>query len=118
MQISFLGNKSILKTYWLQGYMPSVKRGIYGGILTRENVSLEHIQPKTKRGRGGMDNLALATKVNNQRRKCKPLESVINREKIDQYLNQFVGIILPDFNGDEYIKKVNETVDICFRKGY
>ena len=26
--------KSILKTEWLKGNMPTVKKGIYGGILT------------------------------------------------------------------------------------
>ncbi len=116
MQISFLGTKSILKDYWLRGYMPSVTRGIYGNTLTKKNVTLEHIQPKSKRGTDGLFNLALASKYTNNTRKNKPLKSFTTRERIDQYLKQFEGISLPDFNGDLYIKRVNETVDRCFAK--
>ena len=59
MQVSF-GYTHYLKTYYLQGKLPTVKRGLYGGILTPETVSLEHILPKEKGGHTTLSNLALA----------------------------------------------------------
>lgn len=43
--------KSPLKTEWLKGNMPSVTHGIYGGILTKDNITLEHIKPHSKGGK-------------------------------------------------------------------
>jgi hypothetical protein len=116
MQITFLGNKSILKTYWEQGLMPTVTNGLYGARLTKSNVSLEHIQPRSKRGHTCLANLALASKDNNYNRNNHPLSEFLTREQADNYLKQFTGIRLPDFNGDAYIKKVDETIRRCFRK--
>ena len=117
MQVSFLGTHSILKDYWLDDQLPTVTRGLYGNILTKKNVTLEHIQPKSKRGRDGMDNLALAVKDAHYRRRNRPLFKMLTKEKADRYLKQFEGIKLPDFNGDLYIKRVNETIERCFKKG-
>ena len=54
--------KNILKTLWLNGELPTVEKGIYGGILKPDIVTLEHIKPKSKGGLTKLDNLALATK--------------------------------------------------------
>ena len=116
MQITFSGNNSILMTYWRQGLMPSVKKGLYGNILTQKNVSLEHLQPASKRGHTALYNLALATKYKNNLRKNSPLSQFLTKEQAENYLKQFKGIYLPEFNGDVYIKRVKETIIRCFRK--
>ena len=108
--ISF-GYKSILKTYWLKGKMPSVQYGIYGGKLTKDNITLEHIKPHSKGGKTALNNLALSVNKNNWDRGNKPLSEFLNKDTFQQYIEQFKGIKLPFFNGDEYIKQITKTVE-------
>ena len=110
MQVSF-GYTHYLKTYYLQGKLPTVKRGLYGGILTPETVSLEHILPKEKGGHTTLSNLALATKINNSYRGSKPLKDVLTEEQAKEYLDQFKGVQVNDFYGDVYIKKAGATIN-------
>jgi len=109
-QISF-GYKSVLKTYWLQGKMPSVTYGIYGDLLTRDNITLEHLKPCSKGGKTALNNLALSKNVNNWNRGNKPICDFLNKETLNAYCEQFKGIKLPYFNGDEYIKQIIKTVE-------
>ena len=115
MQVSFLGTPSILKTHFLEGNL-KLKWGLYGGYLTKNNVSVEHVQPKSRRGRDGLDNLALVPKNANYRRKNKPLCKIVNENQINRYLKQFEGVELPDFNGDLYIQRLRKTIARCFQK--
>lgn len=102
--------KSILKTEWLKGNMPTVKKGIYGGILTPENVSLEHVRCKCFNGKTELDNLALSTRQLNTLRGNHPLRFFLDKDKFIEYLEQFEKINLPKFNGKEYIKNLVKTV--------
>ena len=114
--ISF-GYKSILKTHWLESKMPSVKYGFYGGKLTKDNITLEHILPHSKGGRTTMANLALSQNVKNWERADKPLIQFFNKEAFEQYCEQFKGIKLPFFNGDEYVKQIVKTVQKLLKQG-
>lgn len=116
MQVNFSSNSSILIDYWRLGAMPGVKRGLYGGKLTNENVTMEHLQPASKGGRCALYNIALATKENNSFRNNSPLKDFLTIHQAEDYLKQFKGIKLPDFNGDVYIERVRETIKRCFRK--
>lgn len=107
--ISF-GYKSIVKTLYKQGQLPSVVRDIYGQKLTPNNVTLEHIIPKSKKGASSLKNYALATAKANQERSSDPLLKHTTIENIKAYLEQFKGINKPQFNGDEYIKGVTNTL--------
>lgn len=109
MQITFCQNHP-LKTHWLKGHLPSVRYGIYGGELTPENISLEHLQSKKAHGRTTYSNLALATKQNNNRRSSHPLKNYLTQEQADAYLNQFRGVEADDFSGDRYIRRVESTI--------
>ena len=42
--VSF-GYSSPLKTLFKKGKLPSVTKGFYGGTLTKDTVSLEHLKP-------------------------------------------------------------------------
>ncbi len=117
MKITFSGKKSILINYWRNGALPSVKRGLYGDILTPQNVSQEHILPASKGGRAGVYNIALATNDNNCIRNDLPLAKFLTRHQAEEYLKQFKNINLTDFNGNTYIEKVRETILRCFQKG-
>lgn len=114
--ISF-GYKSILKTYWLEGKMPSVIHGFYGGKLTKDNITLEHIKPHSKGGRTALNNLALSVNIKNWSRGNSKLSNFFNIETFKEYCKQFEGIKLPDFNGDEYIKAITKTVERLLRQG-
>lgn len=103
--------KSILKTEWLKGNMPSVTNGIYGGKLTQKNVTLEHIQPHSKGGKTELKNLALAVDVNNFQRSSKPLSTCLTRDMFETYCKQFEEVKLPDFDGKKYVIDLAKTVD-------
>ncbi len=103
------GYKSPLKTLYKKGKL-NIDKGFYGGTLTKENVTLEHLVPYSKGGKTTLDNLVLATKENNMRRSNLPIKDFVNPLQVKEYLKQFLGIITPDFNGDKYIKKIVMTL--------
>jgi len=109
-QITF-GYKHFLKTYWLQGKLPTVKYGFYGGELTKDTVTLEHILPHSKGGKTILNNLALSKNTNNWARSNKPLVQFFDIEIFKKYCEQFKGVKLPYFNGDDYIKQIAKTVE-------
>ncbi len=106
--ISF--KKNVLKKEWLKGNLPTVQKGIYGGILTKDNISLEHVNCKCFGGKTKTFNLALATQEFNNLRGNQPLKDFLNKDVFMQYLEQFEKVDLPNFNGKEYIKGLIKTV--------
>ena len=104
------GYHSVLKTQWKKGNLPTVKYGIYGGVLTPNNVSLEHIKPISKGGKTKLYNLALATKTNNHTRGNMPIQRFLDSEKFIAYVEQFKDVDLPNFNGKEYIGGLIKTI--------
>lgn len=102
--------KNVLKKEWLKGNLPSVKKGIYGGILTPENISLEHVNCKCFGGKTKTFNLALATQEFNNLRGNQPLKDFLDKDVFVQYLEQFEKVSLPNFNGKDYIKGLIKTV--------
>ena len=109
MQVSFCQNHP-LKTLWLEHKLPSVRYGIYGGKLTPDTVTIEHLQPRSKGGKTTYNNIALATKLNNNRRSSHPLKNYLTDTMADEYLNQFRGVEVDDFSGDRYIRRVEPTI--------
>lgn len=109
--VSFKSYNSILKKAWKQGKLPTVTKGIYGNVLTKDNISLEHIIPYSLGGATRLDNLMLAERTANARRGIKPLMEVISYEQLMDYLKQFIGIKIKRFNGDEYIKQILKTIE-------
>ena len=102
--------KHFLKTLWQKGQLPTVKRGLYGDVLTHGNLSLEHLYPHSKGGHTVLANLALASKERNNARGCQPLRRYLTQSQADEYLSQFKGIVVDGFNGDSYIRKAGETI--------
>lgn len=94
-----------MKQLWKKGKLPQVKKGLYGGELTNENITNEHIVPKSKGGANNDSNMALATEENNNARGNEPIDKFVTEEDAEQYAEQFRGIKLHDFDGDSYIKK-------------
>lgn len=109
MFITF-GTNHPLKTLWLKHKLPSVRYGIYGGELTPDTVTIEHLQPRSKGGKTTYNNIALATKLNNNRRSSHPLKNYLTATMADEYLKQFRGVEVDDFSGDRYIRRVEPTI--------
>ena len=105
------GYRSPLKTLWRQGKLASVKYGFYGDILTQKNVTLEHLRPKSKRGKTELCNLVLATEENNLKRGSKPIVNYLYWDNVERYLNQFKDINVEGFIGNQYIKAIMRTLN-------
>lgn len=103
------GYRHRLKDLYKKGLLP-LKYGFYGGELTKQNVSLEHLLPHSKGGKTELYNLVLATKENNHRRADLPIKGFISIEDIRKYLGQFLGVLTPDFDGEKYIKSILRTL--------
>lgn len=102
--------KNVLKSEWLKGNLPTVQKGIYGGVLSKDNISLEHINCKCFGGKTKTFNLALATQELNNLRGNKPLKLFLDGENFIAYLKQFESVDLPNFNGMKYIEELIKTV--------
>lgn len=114
--ISF-GYKNILKTYFLKDKLPSVTKGFYGGELTKNNVTLEHLLPTSKKGITKLGNLVLSKDVNNWNRGNRPLIQFYDPDIFKAYCKQFEGVKLPFFNGDDYVKQITNTVERLLKQG-
>ena len=99
-----------VKSAFKKGKLPSVKVDASGRKLTVNNATVDHIIPHSKGGRTHADNLMIATKEFNNLRGDKPLTDFITAKGLARYLKQFADVILPDFNGNEYIKAVLKTI--------
>lgn len=109
-QINFGSYQSVLKTLFKKGKLPNVKKGIYGDLIDVNNVSLEHLLPASEGGTTNLSNLALASKRNNNKRGNQPLNIVLNWSMINEYLDQFTNIFIPNkFNGNKYKKMIKQT---------
>jgi 5-methylcytosine-specific restriction endonuclease McrA len=106
---NFEGYKSQLKTLWKRGKLKTVTRGLYGDILTKDNLSLEHLKPHSKGGRTALSNLALASKDKNNFRNSKPLKDFLTSEMVENYLKQFKDIHARGFSGNKYIEMLRKT---------
>ena len=102
--------KSILKTLFKNGELPSVVKGLYGGVLTKNNVTLEHIKAKSKGGASKLSNYAIATFKNNNKRGNLPITEFLTKESAREYLKQFENVKLPNFDGEQYIKDIIKTL--------
>lgn len=109
------GYHSVLKDLFREDKLTSVKFGLYGDKLTKENVSLEHAIPHSKNGRSKISNFALASKQKNSLRSNEDIRKFLTPEMALKYLKQFVGIEEVSkkgtkFNGNQYIEMFSNTL--------
>lgn len=108
--ITFKARNPDLKKLWDRGKLPSVKYGIYGDILTKQNVSREHLLPASQGGTTRLGNIALASKEKNNARSNFDIRQFLDPEIAKQYLAQFIDIRTKELNGNKYIKAVLDTL--------
>lgn len=117
------GYTTTLSKLFKEGKLPTVVKGFYGGLLEIDPKSLqrasnEHLLPKSKGGQTTLKNIVLATVENNSKRSNEPLSKYFQKEKADEYWEQFIDLIveykkgnkIKYFFGNEYIKQSKETV--------
>lgn len=102
---------NILKTLYKRGKLPSVKYDISGRRLTKKNATLDHIKPKSQGGKSVLSNYMLATNEFNSLRGAKPITDFLTVEGLSRYINQFIGVVVDGFNGNEYVKMILKTID-------
>ena len=109
------GYYNILKTLYQKGKIKP-KYGLYGDRLTKDTVSLEHIVPKSKGGKTETGNLALTSKKMNNLRGNKPIEDFLTPENLARYIDYFLHVKIPEFDGVKYVKEllksINKALDI------
>ena len=96
------GYKSVLKTYWREGKLPTVVNDIYGKPL--KEATIEHIRPRSKGGKSNLFNYALANPEDNFKRASDPIMEHTTFENVYNWFKQFVNIKLPHLDGQQYIK--------------
>ena len=104
------GYSNILKTEWLKGNLKTVKKGLYGDILTKDTVSLEHLKPASEGGKTVLSNLTLASKRMNNKRGCDDIRLHLTKEQAWEYFLQFLGVKTKRFDGDSYVKGCIKTL--------
>lgn len=88
-----------------------IKYSFYGGLLNKKRCSLDHIIPHSKGGKSCQANYVLCNMEQNWVRGNEPLENYINWENAERYLEQFQGVKLAGFDGDEYIRQVRKSIN-------
>ena len=111
------GYKSILKTYWLKGKMPTVLYDMGGNLLTEKNITLGHMLPHSKGGKSCLANYMLETLGYNMSKSNQPFSKFFNQEAFDKYCAQFETVELPDFSGKGYIEQITRTAERLVRQG-
>lgn len=100
-----------LKTLFKKGLLPTVKVDAAGNRLTKKNVTLDHIIPRSKGGKNVTGNYMLAEKKFNNTRGADPLLDWAKADGLIKYLNQFIGVRVDKFKGNEYITDVLKTLE-------
>ncbi len=104
---------SPLKTEWRKNAVmrEHVKYGLYGGELNFNNITLEHLVPHSKGGKTKLNNLALATSLNNGKRSSLPLKENLTKEMFLNYIEQFKGWCAQLFDNKKYITDLANTAE-------
>jgi hypothetical protein len=103
--ISF-GYRSILKTEWKAGNLPTVVKDVYGQVL--KDVSVEHIIPVGEGGLKKLCNIGLANETMNNLRGSKPILQFTTKENLVTWFSQFIGVKTKKFDGDKYIENATK----------
>lgn len=113
--VSF-GYNCRLKSLYKHGKI-KIKYSFYGGKLDPKKVSIEHIIPHSKGGINSQKNYVLCNNDQNFARGNSPIETYLDWTSVGLYLDQFKGIKVAGFDGDEYIKHVLNSINVALKTG-
>lgn len=103
-----------LKKLYDQGKLPSVKKGFYGDTLNKNNVTREHLVPKSQGGTFDEGNIVLASRNQNNARQNDDISKHADIQKAHEYLDQFKEVKTPELDGESYIEKIVETLKLIW----
>lgn len=110
--VSFGGYNFPLKKLFRQGKLPKDLIDIGGNKITQENLSGDHIIPKSKGGKCTKENMMIATKQFNNLRGNRDLKEVVTLENAIKWANKYFDIKVEGFDGTEHVKDVFKALDI------
>ena len=89
----------------------------YGGKLDKSKVSIEHIIPHSKGGINSQKNYVLCNTDQNFARGNAPIETYLDWKAVGLYLDQFRGVKVAGFDGDQYIKDILNSLNTALKTG-
>ena len=114
--VSFNGFSCEMKRLYKKGKL-KIKYSFYGGRLDPKQFSTEHVIPKSKGGQSIQENYVFCNAWQNSERGDKPLVNYIDWKAVGIYLDQFKGVKVGMFNGDEYINQVLNSINEAIKTG-
>ena len=114
--VSFDGYTSEIKRLYKRGRL-EIKYSFYGGLLDPKQFSTDHIIPISKGGKSQQSNYVFCNAWQNSVRSNYPLEDFIDWESVGMYFEQFRGVRVDGFNGDEYIKQILNSINEAIKSG-
>ena len=99
-----------LKTDFKKGLLPSVKFDVAGVELNNNNVTLDHVVPKSQGGENNLFNYMLASKWFNSFRGVVPLCKLITKEMFDKWAKQYEDVMVCGVKGTEYTKEIAKKI--------
>lgn len=101
--------KSIIKTEWLNGNIP-LEKGFFGGKLDPENISLDHMQPKSKGGASNLGNYVITTAKNNGLKGDGDIFQYATKENTEAYFKVFENCNIGNIKGADYLALISKTL--------
>lgn len=105
-----------LKSLYKRGKI-KIKYSFYGGKLDPKKVSIEHIIPHSKGGINSQKNYVLCNTDQNFVRGNNPIETYLDWTSVGLYLDQFKGVKIAGFDGDQYIKDIMNSLNRALKAG-
>ena len=87
-----------------------LKKDFYGADLTKKNVTLDHIQPKSKGGKSNLSNYVLSTELNNHKKSSKDVFFYATEKNTEEYFKAFEKINLANIKGVSYLALLSATL--------
>ena len=98
-----------LKTDFKKGKL-QIKYDLGGYELNKDNVTLDHVMPKSQGGTSTLDNYVLATRDFNNYRGVVPLSLLITKEMFYKWAKQFENLTVCGIKGTEYTKMIFKKI--------
>ena len=98
-----------LKRDFKKGRLP-IEHDLGGYKLDKDNVTLDHVIPKSQGGTSTLDNYVLATKDFNNYRGVVPLALLITKEMFYKWAKQFEKLTVCGIKGTEYTKMIAKKI--------
>ena len=105
INVSF-GYKHLLKTAFKEDRLPIIHDFYDGSILSKDTVTIEHLQPHSKGGKTTLSNIVLTSLFNNMKRGNKDIRDFIDIENAKKYIEDVRKINIKGINGESYAQSL------------